>query len=133
PPHAVVSLALEAVDQSGAGALEGLRTVARSTPVRFCESRRSPQAARPPTWPPAMTDVRLVRPSRVDNSGHWAVIGGVFGQRLTFATPPRHAPLRPPWRAPRRRVLVLPAGCVRCPAVRQDPVTGDAGPHLGPV
>ena len=46
-PDAVVSLALEAVSQSGAGVLDGPRRVARwcsvrtSTPVRFCASRRS--------------------------------------------------------------------------------------------
>ena len=52
PPDAVVSLALEAVSQSGAGALDGLRTVATSTPVRFCESHRSPRAAPPGEAPP---------------------------------------------------------------------------------
>ncbi len=33
---------------------------------------------------------RPVRPRRVDDPGHWATIGGVLGQRLTFAT--HHAP-----------------------------------------
>ena len=57
PPDAVVSLALEAVDQSGAGALlEGLRTVATSTPVRFGTPHRTPRAAPSALYSPEEED-----------------------------------------------------------------------------
>jgi hypothetical protein len=38
----------------------------------------------------AAANLRPVRPSRVEDPGHWATIGGALGQRLAFAT--QHAP-----------------------------------------
>src|SRR3954449_10627217 len=70
PPDAVVSVALEAVGQSGAGALEGLRTVATSTPVRFCESHRSPRAAPPGEARPEQEDTAMQQPVEVHVEEH---------------------------------------------------------------
>ena len=74
PPDAVVSLALEAVGQSGAGALDGLRTVATSTPVRFCESHRSPRAAPSGEATPEEEDETMQRPVEVRVDEHEPIV-----------------------------------------------------------
>src|SRR3954452_751475 len=70
PPDAVVSVALEAVGQSGAGALEGLRTVATSTPVRFSESHRAPRAAPPGEARTEQEDTAMQQPVEVHVEEH---------------------------------------------------------------
>ena len=72
-PDAVAFLALEAVSQSGAGALfEGLRTVAMSTPVRLCPSHRT--LGQPHRGKPREEDEPMQQPVEVQVDEHEQIV-----------------------------------------------------------
>lgn len=89
PADAVASLALEAVGQSGAGALpEGLRTVATSTPVRFSDPHWTPGQPRlSATYAEPEEGARAVQqPIEIEVDEHEQILERVAGIDVAKAT-----------------------------------------------